>query len=592
MTAAVATTGQVQFISASASSSYVTPEAVAAVDSRGRVHAAWVEPGNEAAGLKRARLWYSIYDPEMTRLRKSQLLDSSVSMYSLGLVIDDLDDVHIVWVSGSGIGEGPNRAEGVEADRPLNVVHYLTVDSNGSLLGSPKLILDSRADAVWVSITLGYESQLYLAWTEVLRFNSTDIESTAYYARLDIRDGRVRASGTLVARSGAPSRMLKTTASTDGNNLYLAWIDEIGQGKSRIIYTSVDLSRNVTEATGFEDVDGHVSRLALEATRAGEVVIGWAYQDPSHDQTTAHLAKLSPETARKLTSVDLQLPEYPAELESVSVDSQGNLHVVWVDVREDIRSVQRPIQVSQSSFYYLRLSSEGQPSEERSEVLNVPVVAAFVLEGGDLYAVSSDGLVQPLKPTSTTNPLVLLLALIVCVVVASGVNSEAAIYEVARLKMAGSGSNKKLVAGLFQDRDTRLLRKIRGHPGITLSELKSVSSRSVLDLASGLRILEVSGMIQSFREGTKRRFYSVIQVDEMKSRADELRQSILRLVEHDPGITEAHIAKRLVLSQQLANYHLKVLSEARLLLLVRAQGKVGYFLNERALARVRPREAG
>jgi len=99
-------------------------------------------------------------------------------------------------------------------------------------------------------------------------------------------------------------------------------------------------------------------------------------------------------------------------------------------------------------------------------------------------------------------------------------------------------------------------------------------------------------MIQSFREGTKRRFYSVTQVDEMKSRADELRQSILRLVERNPGITEAHIAKRLVLSQQLANYHLKVLSEARLLLLVRAQGKVGYFLNERALARARPREAG
>jgi len=45
-------------------------------------------------------------------------------------------------------------------------------------------------------------------------------------------------------------------------------------------------------------------------------------------------------------------------------------------------------------------------------------------------------------------------------------------------------------------------------------------------------------------------------------------------------MSEAEIARYLGLSQQLANYHLKILSEAKLLSSVRAGNRVNYFANE------------
>ena len=59
-----------------------------------------------------------------------------------------------------------------------------------------------------------------------------------------------------------------------------------------------------------------------------------------------------------------------------------------------------------------------------------------------------------------------------------------------------------------------------------------------------------------------------------------MRESLLCLVESQPGITEAEIARNLGLKQQLANYHLRLLSRAKILFAVRKEGKVSYFVNE------------
>ena len=64
----------------------------------------------------------------------------------------------------------------------------------------------------------------------------------------------------------------------------------------------------------------------------------------------------------------------------------------------------------------------------------------------------------------------------------------------------------------------------------------------------------------------------------------ELRESIIRLVEQVPGITEAQIARRLGVSQQLANYHLRLLAGSRILTRNHTPSNVKYVVNERALA--------
>jgi len=99
-----------------------------------------------------------------------------------------------------------------------------------------------------------------------------------------------------------------------------------------------------------------------------------------------------------------------------------------------------------------------------------------------------------------------------------------------------------------------------------------------------LRILERLGVIQSLREGTKRRFYCASPEADSLSRVGELRESIIRLVEQVPGITEAQIARRLGVSQQLANYHLRLLAGSRILTRNHTPSDVRYVVNERVLA--------
>ena len=119
---------------------------------------------------------------------------------------------------------------------------------------------------------------------------------------------------------------------------------------------------------------------------------------------------------------------------------------------------------------------------------------------------------------------------------------------------------------------------------MTLSDLKRLSRRNTRDVAVHLRILERLGVIQSLREGTKQRFYCASPEAGSLSSVGELRESIIRLVEQVPGITEAQIARRLGVSQQLANYHLRLLAASRTLTRNHTPSNVRYVVNERVLA--------
>ena len=119
---------------------------------------------------------------------------------------------------------------------------------------------------------------------------------------------------------------------------------------------------------------------------------------------------------------------------------------------------------------------------------------------------------------------------------------------------------------------------------MTLSDLKRLSRRNTRDVAVHLRILEGLGVMQSLREGTKQRFYCASPEADSLSHVGELCESIIRLVEQVPGITETQIARRLDVSQQLANYHLRRLTGSRILTRNYTPSNVKYVVNERALA--------
>jgi len=552
-------------------------EVVAAADSRGRVYAAWVEKDYRSAESAGVALWYSTYDPESMNPRGVRRVDHSTSIYSLGMTIDELDNVHMMWVKQPA--ETLNESQTPTSERPLEGAYYLRIESGETVSTPPKLLLNFEADSVWTSITSDRESQLYVAWTEAVRLNSTVVESATYCTRLSPTDETGNLTRRFVARTAGSSKMLKSAAGPDQNSLHLAWIQELPNGTSRIIYSKMDLSQNVSATLNVQQVNGSVDRLTLAATRGGDVLLGWTYQEPAKDTPVAGVARLPGEG--DAISKELEIPSRRlSDLESMTVDSQGNLHLLWMDLSDDLRAVPRSIPVSQASFYYARFDSSTQASEEKLELSYLPVVTAFVLENGQVYVVSQQGVLRAAEPVSAGNSVPLLLALFASGSLIAGIGTEAGVYHVARWRTTALWRRKKPIGGVSADLDSRLLRNIRRKPGVTLSELKSVVRRSMFDMASSLSMLEASGIVQSLREGTRQRFYCLSSAFGEGCHADELRQDILGLVEAQPGIGEAEIARHVGLSQQLANYHLKVLGEAKLLSSVRTGSRVSYFANE------------
>jgi predicted transcriptional regulator len=277
----------------------------------------------------------------------------------------------------------------------------------------------------------------------------------------------------------------------------------------------------------------------------------------------------------RVVEIPLQDAEAP---ESIAVDSQGNLHVVWAYPLEEAKPGRRPVAMWHQDFRHVEYSSKGQLEEETREASYMPVFAAFVIGNGQLYVVSEQGMLQATDLVHSSNPAGVLFALLILASLVGGMSTEPAVYLMASL---WTDSSLRTVS---TDPSQKLIRRIRKRPGITLAELKSTTELSEFSIAAQLRALERTGMIRSSRDGRRQRFYCAVSGDRDESRAEELRRLILGLVDSHPGVTEARIAKSLGVSQQLTNYHLRRLVDVNLLFRFRCSDNIGYYVKERKLA--------
>ena len=553
-------------------------EVAAAVDSKGMVHAAWVEYGDQPAASARATLWYSTYDPESASLRSTRRIDTYDSIYSLSITIGNLDGVHMVWVRKSVDNDGTqNLTMRPSSTNSRNAIYYQDVNPSGAFAGSSRLLLEFQADAVWASITAGRDSEVYLAWLTVVRSNSTEIESDVYYARLSPRDRADKLAGIPVTRTSTSARLLRIAASAARNDLHIAWVEETSDAASRVVDCEVNLAENATQTVNVNEVRGQVSQLTLAAIQNSEVVLGWAYQESTGDNQRTRVAQytVGQNGISRIVEIPLQDAEVP---ESMAVDSQGNLHVVWAYPLEEAKIGPRPVAMWHQDFRHVEYSSKGQLKEETREISYMPVFAAFVIGNGQLYVVSEQGMLQATDLVRTGNPAGLLFALFILASLVGGMSTEPAVYLMASLWTNSSPCT------ISTDPSEKLLRRIRKRPGIALAELKSATELSQFSIAAQLRALERTGMIRSSRDGRRQRFYCVVPGAREESRAEELRRLILSLVDCHPGVTEARIAKSLGVSQQLTNYHLRRLVDANLLFRFRCSDKIGYYVKDRTLS--------
>jgi hypothetical protein len=564
-------------------------EVAAASDSRGRVHALWTEKGGTSGESSGTLLRYSTYDPQREGLPMTFVVDSSPLIYSLALTVDEHDSVHAVWVSATeSFQTVPGVSHAVSGQGRLNAIYYLTMDPGGIVLGTRRLLFSSQSESVWVSLAAGKTPDLYVVWIDVHRVGPTREESATYYMSLQEESTPEGEVPTLVAKNQNPSKMLKAAVSPEQKKLYLAWVDGLGGGRFGITCSSVDLSNSMVNTVRVEEVEGDIDKLALRLVHEEDfVVLGWAYEARLRPGMILGFAKLAYDEMTVISDADLLLPGNVSPPESMSIDSRGNFHIVWVELAEDLHVGSGPSRVKQPALHCAVLDDEGRFSTEERRPIHLPLTAAFVVENGDVYVVSDGVVLQTAEPMPASSSSVLILALVACACLVSGMRTEAGSYFLAQWKKVWPTLKKRHTIGPSESLEARLIKRIRAHPGITLFELSSATSLGTLDLASHLRLLEASGTIRSLRHRTKLRFYCLGLADAENSGTDKLRSSIIRLVEEEPGITETNIARRLGMSQQLANYHLKLLGKAMVLFSRREEGRVSYFLNERAIPPLR-----
>ena len=94
------------------------------------------------------------------------------------MIVDDLDNIHIVWVRQTS---DPGSLNATDRNTRARGIYYQRILSDGTSLLSPKLLLESRTESLCASVTSGHNDRLYVAWIENQRMDSGDTESNTYY---------------------------------------------------------------------------------------------------------------------------------------------------------------------------------------------------------------------------------------------------------------------------------------------------------------------------------------------------------------------------------------------------------------------------
>jgi len=137
-----------------------------------------------------------------------------------------------------------------------------------------------------------------------------------------------------------------------------------------------------------------------------------------------------------------------------------------------------------------------------------------------------------------------------------------------------------LYTKLMKDRvlDHYLRGKIHGYiianPGEHYNAIKEQLDVTNGALSYHLRVLEREGYIRSRMDGMYKRFYpSEMKLPRSTHRISSFQEVILTIVKNNHGVSQKDIARRIGVSSQVINYHIKLLEDARLIQVDRTRRK-------------------
>jgi len=509
-------------------------------DSDGNVHVLWVVPGLNGS-LTGSGIWYSKYSPNGTDTIPPTRITNSTTIQSADMAVDNEDNAIIVWSDDVSTKTSVASA--------LYLLHF-----NSSTTQENQILTTQGSLILWPSLAGDKNGTIYMTWTDYHPSTQYAIVEYGTINSTTVSIEKQIASYNKVASFPPKARVVWDNSS---GPLQVAWGESQadGQPDSTVNYARVGFNGTILTTLQVAKFVATLRDLSITPTMGqdGAFVI-WQTQASN---ASVYVSQIS--AGGQLAYLkELNYTTGQSKYLAFSADTENNLYVMWYQPSV-LGGPITPTQVTPTNVTYLRLNFNGDIVQTGSDIFRSPIIGVTVLNDGDLYGVSPDGLVSVVTPPQAGNNLVWVatIAFMSCMGVASSLWIEEGRYKWAALCSRIALRSPKQSSAICQEVLGLLTRK----PGLNMHDIRRLIDRDDVGTLS-LIGLERTGSIASFRDGLSRRFY--VKAIE-GGPVDSLRNRIMLCVLDHPGIWEAQLAKDLGLSQQLVHYHLKKLKESKLI---------------------------
>jgi len=511
-------------------------------DTEGNVHVLWLVPllNNSATS---PGVWYSKYTPNGTDAIPPIQLTNSTGVQSADLAVDSKGNAIIVW------------ADDARTPRAYSALYLIHFNSTRRKVTS---VLTERGSLImWPSLALDGNQTEYVAWSEYNPTNSHAIVECGIFTAGILTNRTIIAS---YPRANAFPPQASIVYDNGSRDLQLAWgeSEEDGWAASTVNYAKLDSNGTVFAKLLVAKFASTLRDVAITPMLEYDgAFVSW---QTSESNSSVYVSEISP--GGELAYVkELNYTTGQSRYLALSTDAQGSLYVVWYQPSIIGPQTVTSSPVLSTNVAYLRMNIDGNITQTGSGVFQAPVVGVTVLNNGIVYGVSPDGLVKVANPNQQQNNAlpIAAMAFMSCLSLAGFASSLW--VEEGRYRWASLLSKLVRSKGESPTQSEALLKTLARKPGLKLREISHLDGDHRVGLVSLLE-MERKGLLASLRDGLSRRFY--VKNAEV-GQTDALRTRILLWIRGHPEIWEAQLAKDLGLSQQIVHYHLRKLSETKLI---------------------------
>ena len=491
-------------------------------------------------------IWYAKYEPNGTAAIPPTLLLNSTEVQSADMVEDKSGNLHVVWAEGPAFSNSTMSLFTTNSDAQL---YYAEVNATNNELTSPTPLTGYGKIVVWPSVAVDNESIPHVVWMEesISTHNRTLSE---YYGT--IKNGHIADSLVITQyynQSFVNVPRPQMIYDQDYLSFHIAWIysqeDQNANVNSQVRYASVDSEGNETRRTVVADLREPVEDVSIAQGGNGSAYVIW--QVPTSDSSRfVYVSRISNE-GRVVFQHSFTAPSITSSYLIAESDSQEDLYLLWYPTPQLPRRVMPERSVT--SVSYMKIDEAGSVTDSGNGLVSGTVLAIGVSNAGDMYAVSSLGIIKV-----KTTILMPLMQLAFGITAFSSMGLALTDEGKYRFLRSLTSLSHNVTSELTPD-SSALLQLLAQKPGSRFAEIKHAARTNTTSASlSELTRLERAGYVSSVRVGFSRRFFGSNLSHQIAKRIATM---ILNEIKLSPGTWEGKIAQDLDLSQQIVHYHVK-----------------------------------